>query len=934
MKDLNPERLEDLMNKARMGWWEADFTRQQYNCSATLSQLLNLGEEGIISFQDFRKLICEDYRLKTTQEFTFGKTQNIYDQVYPIKIREEISWVRVKLCSKETDAQGNLKTYGFMEFLETPESTDPQISAIKRVNDLFSQQNSISHSLFALFHTKDIGAVINKILGEILQQYPQGQIYIIEYDLEKHTHTCRYEVRNDNSPLSISTMVELPVATLTWWTQQLIFEASPIVFAKLDELPREAENIRQALSEQNIESILAVPMFSRDGVWGYAGINIRGKQHIWKNEDYQWFASLMNIISICLEFHKSEEKMLAEKQYLANLYKHMPIGFARLKVLYDDQNQISNCLLLDANDTCLTIYGITAECIGKLISEVDMNLEKDFPLLQEVLNTNTPKGINFNLKKQQKYCHATLYTPQKDEIIALFTDMTEIFVAHKALDHSEQLLRNIYQNLPAGIELYDKDGYLIDLNDKELELFGLKHKEQCLGINIFDNPIMPKEMKEKLRKKENANFSIDYHFSKLNGYYNSEKKGVINLLTRMTVLYDKQNNFTNYLLINIDRTETTIAYNQIEEFKNFFTLVGDYAKVGYAHFDALTRDGYALSSWYKNVGEMDGTPLPQIIGIHSHFHPEDRAVMISFLDKVIRGETTSLRQDMRIIRPGGNITWTRVNVLVRNYRPQDNIIEMICINYDITELKEIENKLIQAKDKAEESDRLKSAFLANMSHEIRTPLNAIVGFSNLLAQTEDRSEQKQYLEIVEQNNELLLKLISDILDLSKIEAGTFEMTINRIDVNRLCTDIVQILQHKPQPGVKLIFENHQPESYFQSDPARIQQVLTNFINNAIKFTSSGSISVGYFLHEQTIEFYVSDTGIGISPEQQTKIFQRFIKLNSFVPGTGLGLSICKSIIEQLGGRIGVDSTPGEGSRFWFTLPLKANIHSNKTISQQ
>ncbi len=923
MGHFNFEQLESLMTKARIGWWEADFANQQYICSEFLIRLLDLGDDGIISFEDFRKLIREDYRLRTVKEFTFGKTQNIYDQVYPICIHNEIIWIRVKLCSKETDEQGNLKTYGFMEYLETPEFTDSHVKAIQRVNDLFSQQNSISHSLFALFHTQDISTVINKILGEILQQYPQGQIYIVEYDQETQAHICRYQVRNDHSyPDSSSS--DQPVSSAFWWTQQLIVQKTPVILAHLDELPPQAAGIKESLEAQGVKSLLAVPMFSRNGTWGYAGINIHNKQHVWKNEDYQWFSTLMNIISICIEFHKTEEKNLTEKQYLANLYKHMPIGFARLKVLYDRDRNITDCLLLDANDFCLSFYKIQPEEIGKKASELPLNIAKHFPVFQEVLHNNIPRGVYFNLEEPEKYCHATLYTPQKDEIISLFTDMTETFMAHKALDHSERILRNIYKNLPAGIELYDKDGYLIDINDKELEIFGLQHKEQCLGINIFDNPIMPEEMKMKLRNEENTNFSFDYNFDKLNGYYPSSKKGITNLLTKVTMLYDKQNNFTNYLLINIDRTETTIAYNQIQEFKNFFTLVGDYARVGYAHFNALTREGYALSSWYQNVGEINGTPLPKIIGVHNHFHPDDRAVMISFLDKVLKGKATSLRQDMRILRPNQRMTWTRVNVLVRDYRPQDGMIEMLCINYDITELKEVEAKLTKAKEKAEESDRLKSAFLANMSHEIRTPLNAIVGFSNLLAETEDKTEQQQYLEIVEKNNELLLQLISDILDLSKIESGTFEMSYGKIEVNHLCIDIVEILKNKTQPGVELLFVSPGAEFYILSDAVRLQQILTNFINNAIKFTHSGSIKVGYRLEENHIEFYVADTGIGISPEQQADIFHRFVKLNNFVPGTGLGLSICKNIIKQLKGQIGVESTPGQGSRFWFTLPYSTN----------
>lgn len=921
MNHFDTGQIERLMGKARIGWWEADFVKQHYICSPFLCQLLDLGPDGVISFEDFRKLICPDYRLRTVNEFTFGKTQNVYDQVYPIRIGENVQWLRVKLCSKETDAEGNLKTYGFMECLDSPQRANSAEVAMQRINNLFSQQNSISHSLFSLFQTEDTASVIQKILGDILQQFPKGRTYIVEYDAENQNYICRYQVSNENFPFAMARIVNVPVKNDKWWTKQLIEQAIPIILAHLDELPSEAANTKKYLQEQGVRSTLVVPMFSRNKVWGYAGIDIADKNHVWKNEDYQWFSSLVNIVSICMEFRKSEEQTLAEKQYLADLYKHMPIGYARFGAIYDENQELTDYLIKDANETSLKIYEVGSDIIGKRVGQVNGDLQRHFPVFEEVIQNRKPLEKSYYLEKQNKYCHYILYSPHKDEIVALFSDMTDTFRAHEALDKSERILRNIYRNLPAGIELYDEEGNLIDINDKEIEIFGLENKENILGINIFENPIMPEEMKDKLRKKEDANFTLDYDFSKLNGYYPSTRHGTINLLTKITSLYDSQGNFTNYLLIHIDRTEATVAYNQIREFKDFFTLVGDYAKVGYAHFDALSRDGYALNSWYRNVGETEGTPLPRIIRVHSHFHPEDRQVMLDFFQKVIQGEASSLRKDIRILRENGRQTWTRVNVLVRDYRPQDGVIEMICINYDITELKDIETKLIAAKEKAEESDRLKSAFLANMSHEIRTPLNAIIGFSTLLAETEDKNEKQQYLEIVEKNNELLLQLISDILDLSKIEAGTFEMTIDDVDVNQQCLDILQILRHKTPKGVELLWGEHLPECQIRSDKNRIRQVLTNFITNAQKFTTSGTIILEYRVREQEIEFSVTDTGIGIRPEKQPEIFQRFIKLNTFIHGTGLGLSICKSIVEQLNGRIGVESEPGKGSRFWFTLPF-------------
>ena len=493
-----------------------------------------------------------------------------------------------------------------------------------------------------------------------------------------------------------------------------------------------------------------------------------------------------------------------------------------------------------------------------------------------------------------------------------------------ALDNSEKILRNIYKNLPAGVELYDKDGYLVDINDKELEIFGLSDKHEALGVNLFDNPNIPLEVKERLRAKEDVNFSINYDFSKINQYVDSRRNGIINLTTKVTALYDSQNRFINYLFINIDTTETTNAYTKIQEFENLFLLIGDYAKVGFAHFNVLTRDGYAQDTWYRNLGEKEGIPMPQVIGVYAHVVPEDQAVLKNFVREVKEGKASSLRKEVRVCRENGKYTWTSINVMVRDYRPQDGIIDMLCINYDITPLKETEQKLIIARDKAEELDRLKSAFLANMSHEIRTPLNAIVGFSSLLAETDSRSERQEYIKIVQENNELLLQLISDILDLSKIEAGTFNFVYTNVDVNETCAEIIKSMSMKVSKGVELIFEEPFPECYIYTDKNRFTQVISNFINNALKFTQQGSITLGYEqVSHQKIKFYVRDTGLGIPEEKQKSVFERFVKLNTFVQGTGLGLSICKSIVSQMGGEIGVDSTEGIGSCFWFTHPYHA-----------
>ena len=240
----------------------------------------------------------------------------------------------------------------------------------------------------------------------------------------------------------------------------------------------------------------------------------------------------------------------------------------------------------------------------------------------------------------------------------------------------------------------------------------------------------------------------------------------------------------------------------------------------------------------------------------------------------------------------------------------------------IDERKKMEEELLKAKEAAEISNHLKSAFLANMSHEIRTPLNAIVGFSNVLAYTEDENERQEYIKIIENNNTLLLQLIGDILDLSKIEAGVFEFVYSKVNLNVLLMEVIRAARLRlKDDSVVVEFVECLPECVICSDVNRLMQVMNNLITNAIKFTAKGSIRVGYRLREdESLYFYVSDTGCGIPADKLKEVFGRFVKLNSFQQGTGLGLSICESIVTRLGGQIGVISEVGQGSTFWFTLP--------------
>ena len=792
----NDARLQQLVSMARIGWWEVDFDEGVYYCSEFVADLLGI-EGNKISAKDFANLICENYRERILEEFRSFRMMEIYEQVFPIHSKYGMMWVSTKVGEKRITKEGHVRVMGMLQCISR-QRMNMQEQTVDRLNSLLSRLNGISKSLLDFLHSDDITLVINKILKEVLRQFQADRTYIFELDRKLHTEVCTYEIAVEGIKERKVLLSESSIDYASWWTGQIL-AGDPIILFTLNLLPDSAGADKRRLEEYGVKSTMVVPLNSKDGVWGYIGVDMVREHRNWCNEDYQWFVSLGNIISICMELRRSESEARLEKAYLQNIYK----------------------------------------------------------------------------------------------------------------------------NLPAGIELYDKDGFMTDLNDKEMEIFGLRHKEDVIGLNLFDNPLLPQGLKDKLKAGAPIDMSFNYDFDRLDGYYSTSRTGTISLISKFAPLYDALGNLINILLINIDNTETTNAYSKIQDFEEFFTLIGNYAKVGYAHFNALKCDGYAVNSWYRNVGEKEGTPLNEIIKVHSHFHPDDRRMMLRFFDQVLIREASHLRRDVRILREDGTYTWTRVNVMVRDFRPEDGIIDMVCVNYDITELKETERKLIAARDKAEELDRLKSAFLANMRHEIRTPLNAIVGFSSLLTETEDMKDRKQYMAIVQENTELLLQLISDILDLSKMESGAFEFVKSDTDVNLLCSEIIRSLRMKVPAGVELVFEECLPGCHVWADKNRLNQVISNFINNALKFTFSGSITLGYYRQtDGYLRFYVRDTGMGIPKNKIKTVFDRFVKLNSFVHGTGLGLSICKSLVEQMGGTIGVESEEGEGSCFWFTYPYQ------------
>ena len=388
------------------------------------------------------------------------------------------------------------------------------------------------------------------------------------------------------------------------------------------------------------------------------------------------------------------------------------------------------------------------------------------------------------------------------------------------------------------------------------------------------------------------------------------------------LIYNTPGDDDELVILLEDITDATRSREQLDDFEHLFNLVSDFAHVGCVSYNPLTGEGYTKGPWAKNYGEAENTPASQILGHWRQVHPDDRQHLEEEFERLKTGEIRTFVNEVRIVSDQEPMRWIKIHLLCRDYRPEEGVIDLACVNYDISELKRTEEEeLREAKKRAEESNKLKSAFLANMSHEIRTPLNAIVGFSQLLTTEEDPEVRKEYNDIVSLNNGLLLQIISDVLDLSRIESGHADLVRTRFDLRTLCREAVETFRLQTPEEVVLDVEKGLPSCTVCQYRQGLMQILANFIRNALKFTPKGFVTVGFERKRDRLSLYVRDTGIGIPAEELDKIFERFYKVDTFTQGTGLGLSICKSIAEQMGAQIGVDSAVGEGSCFRVEMPI-------------
>ena len=477
----------------------------------------------------------------------------------------------------------------------------------------------------------------------------------------------------------------------------------------------------------------------------------------------------------------------------------------------------------------------------------------------------------------------------------------------------------------------DKNGNPIELIyrnvNSEFEKYFYR-KEEVIGRK--GSEIFPESMPEflhftKMALTEKRAITFPYYFKAIDTFYDVVLKGT------------HQGNMIDIFCLN--STELHKAQQKLSATNSKLAMALDVANIVPWKWDLKSKTilcdinrPIELSTDEQEVEDSQlSVPDSQYF---SKIFKEDRERVKQAYRDLIEGRAEKVKEEYRIVNVQKNnlhkVEWVEAQAAVEARDEDGKPLTLVGSSLVITNRKKMEQELTTAKELAEESNRLKSAFLANMSHEIRTPLNAIVGFSGILASTEEEEEKQEYVSIIENNNTLLLQLISDILDLSKIEAGTLELNYSNIELNELMRELERgFLLRVKTDAVKLEFVEPAGPCMAYTEKNRLSQLMINLVTNAIKFTEKGSIRFGYEMRENELYFYVTDTGCGIPKDKQQNIFGRFVKLNSFAQGTGLGLSICKTLMDHMGGRIGVESEEGKGSTFWFTLPYKPAVKEDK-----
>lgn len=635
---------------------------------------------------------------------------------------------------------------------------------------------------------------------------------------------------------------------------------------------------------------------------------------------------------------EKERKLLEQQFTLLNMmYKNLPVGI----IIYD------RCgLLLSVNQKNREIMGIPED-----VELTGLNLFEE-PHIPEYLKQELRAGrdvaydLDYHFEAIKGYFHSESIGVKPlhvsisiiwdgesvDGYLLVNQDRTPLMEREHQLEQMAIKLMTVVNSMSSGVEIYNEQGILTDCNPYDLDLFGVKDKEDLINRNIslINNPNLPSKVVDSLLKGQDIELHIKYDFDQIkkSDYYPTQKSGFIYLDIKGSPMVTDTGTLIGFVLEMNDVTQSLLQARELSRTREEAILSNQMLneiidRIPEAMYIKDAQNGFKYLRANDGFCKLINQTRESVCGnTDFELFDEESALMYREYDERLVAGERLVAYDSTIMINGVKEYWHFSKSIIKTSNGKALILG---ISTNVTALQNINMALKKAKEEAERSDKLKSTFLANMSHEIRTPLNAIVGFSDLLLESDNAVNKVEYMKIIKANNELLLRLIGDILDLSKMETGMMDLHYETFDLAQMVNEMfIDFSQRMPSPDVQLLKDNPYDRCMVTLDKNRVKQVQTNFLINAIKYTPKGYIKMGYCCENGGVKLYVEDTGIGIAKDKHDKVFARFEKLDNFAQGTGLGLSICKMIAEISKGTIGFDSTKGEGSTFWVWLPTNTS----------
>lgn len=902
-----------------LGLWEYNKSNRTFLISDSFRFLLGF-ENEILTFSELMAAIPEEfhYLISIQQRRLKNKTPSGPLQM-PIIVNDNWIWISAQFISEYYDELGALHYIG----------TVKQISALETKD----YSNKSGFTLDVIKQFTDIGYIVagSETFYDALHQYITGMHNILP---ELSIAIARWHGGNVFEVVDYtgSTMVDMNYCAINKttriysnWFQCLCETHKNAVINNVDDIGKEWELDKKQFKYNHVKSTVQQPIITTGGeVWGLMSIS-RKQETRWDNYDQQAISLISNIIAFMVEKFRLSGKLEISKTINSAIRKVCDIYI---------WEWYCNKKIDDAKEIIVTLQDSKGNRQSQTYFDLANNIHKNdinkMLVVSKQVRENRSKKValrfraRLNGNKEYHWCEIDGTVSLHDAngkpslVVGILRDIDKDVKLEIKTKREEKFQKNIYESIPVGIAFYNAKGDLRYGNEKLAEILGVANGIKSIyGTNLFEGPLTTEEMKKQIRQQHITDMVFAYDPKSIASYYTAYKSQPIEIMVRISKLYT-DGKFAGYLGIIIDNSLQKSNERKIATLENFFEEIGTFAQLGicWSH----QNEGFVSAQWRRNVNNKQTTNALDDPKNNPMIEEEDRGRLQIQFDKLKNNEIQSLQEEVRVLHDDGKVHWINIHIINNNSFGYDGLIGL---SIDITQRKENEKTLIEARKKAEGLDLIKSQFIANMSHEIRTPLNAIVGFSEILLKSDTADPDREiYGNIIQTNNDILLKLITDILDLSKIESGTLSLQYKIENISLLCKEVYLSLAPKAPQDVEFTFlpraENDDAESY--CDKTRLIQIITNFINNAFKFTHKGRVMLNYEIANGLLTFHVSDTGIGIPKDQQAHVFDAFVKLDKFTVGSGLGLSICRNLAKQMGGTIGLESTPGKGSHFWLSVP--------------